>query len=51
MVWLCDPMHGNTISTVAKLKTRNFDSILSEVRSFFDIHAAEGTGVAGCMWR
>ncbi|HZC98586.1 MAG TPA: 3-deoxy-7-phosphoheptulonate synthase class II, partial [Bradyrhizobium sp.] len=30
VVWLCDPMHGNTISTVAKLKTRNFDSILSE---------------------
>ena len=40
-------MHGNTISTVAKLKTRNFDAILSEVRSFFDIHAAEGTWAGG----
>jgi 3-deoxy-7-phosphoheptulonate synthase len=47
VVWLCDPMHGNTISTVAKLKTRNFDSILSEVRNFFDIHAAEGTWAGG----
>ena len=47
VVWLCDPMHGNTISTVAKLKTRNFDQILSEVRSFFDIHAAEGTWAGG----
>ncbi|HVY17337.1 MAG TPA: 3-deoxy-7-phosphoheptulonate synthase class II, partial [Rhodopila sp.] len=43
VVWLCDPMHGNTISTVNKVKTRNFDSILSEVRGFFDVHAAEGS--------
>ncbi|MBV9247704.1 MAG: 3-deoxy-7-phosphoheptulonate synthase class II [Acetobacteraceae bacterium] len=47
VVWLCDAMHGNTISTVNKLKTRNFDSILSEVRSFFDIHVAEGTWAGG----
>ena len=47
VVWLCDPMHGNTITTVAKLKTRNFDAILQEVRGFFDIHAAEGTWAGG----
>jgi 3-deoxy-7-phosphoheptulonate synthase len=47
VVWLCDPMHGNTISTAAKLKTRNFDAILSEVRGFFDVHAAEGTWAGG----
>jgi 3-deoxy-7-phosphoheptulonate synthase len=47
VVWLCDPMHGNTISTSSKIKTRNFDSILQEVRSFFDIHAAEGTWAGG----
>ena len=40
-------MHGNTISTSAKIKTRNFDSILQEVRGFFDIHAAEGTWAGG----
>jgi 3-deoxy-7-phosphoheptulonate synthase len=47
VVWLCDPMHGNTISTASKVKTRNFDSILGEVRGFFDAHAAEGTFAGG----
>jgi 3-deoxy-7-phosphoheptulonate synthase len=47
VVWLCDPMHGNTISTAARLKTRNFDAILKEVRGFFDVHAAEGTWAGG----
>jgi 3-deoxy-7-phosphoheptulonate synthase len=47
VVWLCDPMHGNTVSTAAKLKTRNFDAILQEVRGFFDAHAAEGTWAGG----
>ncbi len=46
-MWLCDAMHGNTISTAAKLKTRNFDAILQEVRGFFDVHAAEGTWAGG----
>ena len=47
VVWLCDPMHGNTISTAAKVKTRSFDSILQEVRAFFDIHAAERSWAGG----
>jgi 3-deoxy-7-phosphoheptulonate synthase len=47
VVWLCDPMHGNTISTVNKLKTRDFEAILSEVRGFFDVHAAEGSWGGG----
>jgi len=47
VAWLCDPMHGNTISTAAKVKTRNFDSILTEVRRFFDAHTAEGTWAGG----
>jgi 3-deoxy-7-phosphoheptulonate synthase len=42
-VWLCDPMHGNTISTANNIKTRRFDAIMSELSAFFDIHAAEGT--------
>ena len=29
------------------MKTRNFDAILSEVRGFFDVHAAEGTWAGG----
>ena len=47
VAWICDPMHGNTIDTAAKVKTRSFDAILSEVRGFFDIHEAEGTWAGG----
>ena len=47
VVWLCDPMHGNTITTGDKLKTRNFDAILRELRGFFDVHAAENTWAGG----
>ncbi len=47
VVWLCDPMHGNTVSTAAKVKTRSFDAILQEVRGFFDVHAAEGSWAGG----
>ena len=47
VLWLCDPMHGNTISTASKIKTRRFDAILGELLAFFDIHAAEGTVPGG----
>jgi 3-deoxy-7-phosphoheptulonate synthase len=47
VAWLCDPMHGNTISTANKVKTRDFEAILLEVRRFFDIHAGEGTWAGG----
>ncbi len=47
VVWVCDPMHGNTISSNAGLKTRSFDAILAEVRGFFDVHAAEGSWAGG----
>jgi 3-deoxy-7-phosphoheptulonate synthase len=47
VAWLCDPMHGNTISTASKVKTRSFDSILAEVRGFFDVFAAEGASPGG----
>ena len=47
IVWICDPMHGNTVSTAQKVKTRSFDAILQEVRGFFDVHAAEGSWAGG----
>jgi 3-deoxy-7-phosphoheptulonate synthase len=47
VAWICDPMHGNTISTSHKVKTRSFDAILNEVKGFFDAHAAEGTFAGG----
>ncbi|MGH7119016.1 MAG: 3-deoxy-7-phosphoheptulonate synthase, partial [Acetobacteraceae bacterium] len=47
VVWLCDPMHGNTVTTASHIKTRNFEAILSEVKGFFDAHAAAGTIAGG----
>jgi 3-deoxy-7-phosphoheptulonate synthase len=47
VVWSCDPMHGNTIKSQAGIKTRSFDRILKEVKTFFDIHRAEGTHAGG----
>ena len=38
VLWLCDPMHGNTIMTKKGYKTRNFDTIKQEIESFFNIH-------------
>ena len=43
VVWSCDPMHGNTIKSPSGYKTRPFESVLREVREFFQIHNAEGT--------
>jgi 3-deoxy-7-phosphoheptulonate synthase len=47
VVWCCDPMHGNTTTSGNGYKTRSFDRILSEVKSGFQIHAAEGTYAGG----
>ena len=43
VLWSCDPMHGNTIKAASGYKTRPFESVLREVREFFQIHKAEGT--------
>ena len=42
VVWSCDPMHGNTIKSSSGYKTRPFDSVLREVREFFEIHRGRG---------
>ena len=47
VVWSCDPMHGNTVKAGSGYKTRPFDRILSEVRSVFAVHRAEGTHAGG----
>jgi len=47
VVWSCDPMHGNTVTAAGGLKTRPFDSIVSEVERFFAVHRAEGTCPGG----
>jgi 3-deoxy-7-phosphoheptulonate synthase len=40
-------MHGNTRTSTAGYKTREFENILSEVRQFFEIHHAEGSYPGG----
>lgn len=47
VIWSCDPMHGNTIKSSGGVKTRKFDDILSEIRSFFNIHKELGTYAGG----
>jgi 3-deoxy-7-phosphoheptulonate synthase len=47
VVWSCDPMHGNTITSASGYKTRPFDRILGEVKNFFAVHAEEGTYAGG----
>lgn len=47
VIWSSDPMHGNTVTASNGLKTRNFDSILREIRQFFGVHQAEGSYAGG----
>ena len=47
VVWSCDPMHGNTITSSTGYKTRPLDKIISEVKDFIGIHESEGTYAGG----
>lgn len=47
VLWVCDPMHGNTESTAEGYKTRRFDNILAELKSAFRIHQEMGSYLGG----
>ena len=47
VTWVCDPMHGNTYVSRSGYKTRNFDDILAEIKTFFVVHQREGTVPGG----
>ncbi|MGH8229961.1 MAG: 3-deoxy-7-phosphoheptulonate synthase class II, partial [Steroidobacteraceae bacterium] len=47
VLWVCDPMHGNTESTTGGLKTRRFENILKEIDLAFRIHAELGSYLGG----
>jgi 3-deoxy-7-phosphoheptulonate synthase len=47
VAWVSDPMHANTVQSASGFKTRHFSRILEEVRTFFEIHRAEGTYAGG----
>ncbi|PID98303.1 MAG: 3-deoxy-7-phosphoheptulonate synthase class II [Actinobacteria bacterium] len=43
IVWTTDPMHGNTITSSTGYKTRRFETIMDEVKGFFEAHQSVGT--------
>ena len=47
VLWVCDPMHGNTYEAPSGYKTRRFDDVLDEVRGFFEVHHSLGTHPGG----
>jgi 3-deoxy-7-phosphoheptulonate synthase len=47
VLWICDPMHGNTRVTASGFKTRTLEEIESELTQSFDIHSACGTILGG----
>lgn len=47
VLWVCDPMHGNTESTANGTKTRRFDKIVSELESAFRVHQSMGSYLGG----
>jgi 3-deoxy-7-phosphoheptulonate synthase len=47
VLWVCDPMHGNTETTAEGYKTRRFDNIRAELRSAFRIHQEHGSYLGG----
>jgi 3-deoxy-7-phosphoheptulonate synthase len=47
VLWICDPMHGNTQATSTGIKTRRFEDIYAEVECAFDIHRAMGGRLGG----
>ena len=47
ITWMTDPMHGNTITSSTGYKTRRFETVMDEVRGFFEAHEAADTVPGG----
>lgn len=47
VIWVCDPMHGNTFLSRSGVKTRSLDDITGEIDSFFELHRDAGTRAGG----
>jgi 3-deoxy-7-phosphoheptulonate synthase len=47
VLWVCDPMHGNTFESATGYKTRQFDDVMDEVKGFFEVHKSLGTHPGG----
>jgi 3-deoxy-7-phosphoheptulonate synthase len=40
VVWVCDPMHGNTFEATSGHKTRSYGDVMDEVTGFFEVMRA-----------
>ena len=47
VLWVCDPMHGNTFEAATGYKTSRFDDVMDEVKGFFEVHKSLGTHPGG----
>ena len=47
VLWVCDPMHGNTFESSTGYKTRQFEDVMDEVKGFFEVHKSLGTFPGG----
>jgi 3-deoxy-7-phosphoheptulonate synthase len=47
VLWVCDPMHGNTETTPLGIKTRRFDKIITELEQSFELHEQLGSRLGG----
>ena len=47
VLWICDPMHGNTETTASGIKTRRFENILAELEAAFALHEQLGSVLGG----
>lgn len=47
VLWVCDPMHGNTYEAPTGYKTRQFNDVIDEVKGFFEVHKKLGTHPGG----
>ena len=47
VLWVCDPMHGNTFESSTGYKTRQFEDVMDEVKGFFEVHKTLGTHPGG----
>lgn len=47
VLWLCDPMHGNTETLACGTKTRRFELIMAEIEAAFLVHSDHGTRLGG----
>ncbi len=47
VLWVCDPMHGNTFESSTGYKTRQFEDVMDEVKGFFEVHKSLGTHPGG----